>query len=105
MLHDYKPTMPEITSLCLAEHSHAHNHDQSNHTHNHELGHSHGHSSSKRQKRYRPTDFDMDKLRSTIKQFVRDWSEEVPHLYCQSYSMDDSQTYRAKRSEKAATSL
>jgi carnosine N-methyltransferase len=25
---------------------------------------------------YRPTDFDMDKLRSTIKQFVRDWSEE-----------------------------
>ncbi|KAF7335718.1 N2227-domain-containing protein [Mycena venus] len=28
-------------------------------------------------RRYKPTDFDMDKLRSTLKQFVRDWSVEV----------------------------
>ncbi|KAF7976919.1 hypothetical protein HWV62_5320 [Athelia sp. TMB] len=34
-------------------------------------------SSSSRPKRYKPTEFDMDKLRSTIKQFVRDWSAEV----------------------------
>ncbi|KAJ3515949.1 hypothetical protein NLJ89_g1445 [Agrocybe chaxingu] len=26
--------------------------------------------------RFRPAEFDMDKLRSTLKQFVRDWSEE-----------------------------
>ncbi|KAF8551840.1 N2227-domain-containing protein [Imleria badia] len=30
----------------------------------------------KGQARYKPTDFDMDKLRSTLKQFVRDWSED-----------------------------
>jgi hypothetical protein len=27
-------------------------------------------------------DFDMDKVRSTLKQLVRDWSEEVRHLIC-----------------------
>ncbi|KAJ7433308.1 hypothetical protein B0H11DRAFT_1939638 [Mycena galericulata] len=34
--------------------------------------HGHGHANA----RYKPTDFDMDKLGSTLKQFVRDWSEE-----------------------------
>lgn len=33
--------------------------------------------STRFRRRYRPTDFDIDKLRSTIKQFVRDWSHEV----------------------------
>ena len=33
----------------------------------------HGHGQAK----YKATDFDMDKLRSTLKQFVRDWSEDV----------------------------
>ena len=52
------------------------------HTHSHEHPHEHSHDhtspvSSKSKHNYRPTDFDMDKLRSTIKQFVRDWSEEV----------------------------
>ncbi|EIN14663.1 N2227-domain-containing protein [Punctularia strigosozonata HHB-11173 SS5] len=46
----------------------------------HEPGHSHSHSHShgtrSRRPRYRPTEFDMDKLRSTIKQFVRDWTTE-----------------------------
>ncbi|KAG5341441.1 hypothetical protein C0989_010381 [Termitomyces sp. Mn162] len=37
--------------------------------------HEHGHSHDRHQK-YRPTDFDMDKLRSTLKQFARDWSEQ-----------------------------
>ncbi|KAJ7272424.1 N2227-domain-containing protein [Mycena rebaudengoi] len=51
-------------------------------SHAHEHGHSHGHSHSHshdapgKKRRYRPTDFDMDKLRSTLKQFVRDWSVE-----------------------------
>ncbi|KAG6830182.1 hypothetical protein H0H87_008958 [Tephrocybe sp. NHM501043] len=50
------------------------------HSHSHETGHSgHGHSHGSHgdtHHRYRPTDFDMDKLRSTLKQFVRDWSEQ-----------------------------
>ena len=29
------------------------------------------------QAQYEPTDFDLDKLKSTLKQFVRDWSEDV----------------------------
>ncbi|KAL4061973.1 N2227-like protein-domain-containing protein [Scleroderma yunnanense] len=32
--------------------------------------------SDPRKQRYSPTEFDMDKLRSTIKLFVRDWSED-----------------------------
>lgn len=57
--------------------------DEGSHTHTHshdgmktvdprrQHGHEHG------QAKYKPTDFDMDKLRSTLKQFVRDWSEDV----------------------------
>ena len=45
-------------------------------THNHDR-HSHHHGDPNvRRKGLRPTDFDMDKLRSTLKQFVRDWAEE-----------------------------
>ncbi|TFK28276.1 N2227-domain-containing protein [Coprinopsis marcescibilis] len=47
--------------------------------HAHEHAHSHGshsHAAPGRKRKFRPTDFDMDKLRSTLKQFVRDWSEE-----------------------------
>ncbi|KAF7308312.1 N2227 domain-containing protein [Mycena chlorophos] len=47
------------------DHAHSHSHDHGGHSHSH----SHG-------KRYKPTDFDMDKLRSTLKQLVRDWSAE-----------------------------
>ncbi|KAA1475264.1 N2227-domain-containing protein [Dentipellis sp. KUC8613] len=59
-------------------HSHTHQHDHEHgHSHSHEHGsHDHGHSHSAPNKPYRPSDFDMDKLRSTLKQFVRDWSEE-----------------------------
>ncbi|ETW77530.1 hypothetical protein HETIRDRAFT_327542, partial [Heterobasidion irregulare TC 32-1] len=52
------------------------------HSHSHEHSHdlqirSHGPSGKlSSHKRYRPTDFDMDKVRSTLKQFVRDWSQE-----------------------------
>ncbi|TFK32167.1 N2227-like protein-domain-containing protein [Crucibulum laeve] len=72
------------------EQGYSHSHDQSggpSHSHSHSHGQSHHHSHShsqprgfhdgpSRRKKYRPTDFDMDKLRSTLKQFVRDWSEE-----------------------------
>lgn len=47
------------------------------HSHSHDHSHSHSHSHSAPQKhKYRPTEADMDKLRSTLKQFVRDWSVE-----------------------------
>ncbi|KAF8179881.1 N2227-domain-containing protein [Pholiota molesta] len=50
---------------------------KSSHSHSHSHSHgSHGHGSSKRDRKNRPTEFDMDKLRSTMKQLVRDWSEE-----------------------------
>ncbi|KAF8263276.1 N2227-like protein-domain-containing protein [Lactarius quietus] len=58
-----------------------HTHPHSDHT-RHDRSHSHGphtHSSTDlandRRKR-RPMEFDMDKVRSTLKQLVRDWSEE-----------------------------
>ncbi|KAH9947863.1 N2227-domain-containing protein [Amylocystis lapponica] len=66
-------------------HSHdSHSHSHSHATHSHSHAHPHSHSpdaqpvSSRRPSRklYRPTDFEMDKLRSTLKQFVRDWSRE-----------------------------
>jgi len=50
------------------------------HSHSHSIGHSHSHGGSStrshRTRTYKPSDSDMDKLRSTLKQFVRDWSEE-----------------------------
>lgn len=54
-------------------HSHAHG------THPHEDSHSHsvGRSGSGPGANERVSDSDMDKLRSTLKQFVRDWSAEV----------------------------
>ncbi|KII91865.1 hypothetical protein PLICRDRAFT_682358 [Plicaturopsis crispa FD-325 SS-3] len=63
--------------------SHSHDHISSGHSHSHTTSHSHSHShshgessASSKGRRYRPTDFDMDKVRSTLKQFVRDWSRE-----------------------------
>ncbi|KAK7460430.1 hypothetical protein VKT23_009149 [Stygiomarasmius scandens] len=61
-------------------HSHSHSHSDQHGGHSHSHGPSHPHEShsqpGRKQKRYKPTDFDMDKLRSTLKQLVRDWSEE-----------------------------
>ncbi|KZP20355.1 N2227-domain-containing protein [Athelia psychrophila] len=66
---------PEILAVPHSHsdlsHSHGHSHD-----HSHELGHANPPAFSGKPKRYKPTEFDMDKLRSTIKQFVRDWSGE-----------------------------
>ncbi|KAJ7651014.1 N2227-domain-containing protein [Roridomyces roridus] len=52
--------------------SHSHAHASPGDTHSHTHDHTHG----KPRRRYKPTDFDMEKLRSTLKQFVRDWSVE-----------------------------
>ncbi|KAG8991336.1 hypothetical protein FRB90_001390 [Tulasnella sp. 427] len=50
------------------------------HSHSHGQHDSHGHGRNRRgkgkKKEDKPTDFDMDKVRSSLKQFVRDWSEE-----------------------------
>ncbi|KAH7929022.1 N2227-domain-containing protein [Leucogyrophana mollusca] len=70
--------------FCLSGRSHSHSHSHSHHGPGHSHDHNGGHeayivdptSTKKRHGKYRPTDFDMDKLRSTLKQFVRDWSEE-----------------------------
>lgn len=66
-------------------HGHSHSHDEPSHGHSHShehAAHSHGgeESSSKAKskiEKVKPTDFDMDKMRSTLKQFVRDWSAMV----------------------------
>ncbi|KAI0062566.1 N2227-domain-containing protein [Artomyces pyxidatus] len=62
-------------------HSHAHNEPSHSHSHSHPHSHSHGahphpHPHEQKRGKYKPTDFDMDKVRSTLKQFVRDWSEK-----------------------------
>jgi carnosine N-methyltransferase len=63
---------------------HPHPHPRG-HSHKHTHSHTHGpHSNSNpsaaqenTRRRHRPREFDMDKVRSTLKQLVRDWSEEV----------------------------
>ncbi|KAJ7028313.1 N2227-domain-containing protein [Mycena alexandri] len=56
---------------------HSHERVSSGHSHSHGHSHTHSHHGAPRtRRRYKPTDFDMDKLRSTLKQFVRDWSVE-----------------------------
>ncbi|KAI0634305.1 N2227-domain-containing protein [Trametes polyzona] len=60
-------------------HSHTHDHGHGSHTHSHDTPHGGPMSKSTgrdRKRRYKPTEHDMDKLRSTLKQLVRDWSVE-----------------------------
>ncbi len=79
----------ERSSAC-APHSHPHPHPNP-HGHEHSRSHSHGShiipstGQENTRRRKRPTEFDMDKVRSTLKQLVRDWSEEVrliPFVVC-----------------------
>lgn len=58
-LHDYAASQVQSYPYGGVQPTHQHSH----------AGPSHSHDT-------RPTDFDMDKLRSTLKQFVRDWSDE-----------------------------
>ena len=76
-----RPGDGERSSAC-APHSHPHPHPNPR-GHEHARSHSHGSRISpstaqeNTRRRKRPTDFDIDKVRSTLKQLVRDWSEEV----------------------------
>ncbi|KAF8607126.1 N2227-domain-containing protein [Ceratobasidium sp. AG-I] len=63
------------------KHEHEHSHEASPepaHAHGGHGGHGHGHGRQPRRPSTRSsrTDFDMDKVRSTLKQFVRDWGVE-----------------------------
>lgn len=61
----------------LYSHSHEHEHGGDGHSHSHSHdqrgGHTYGHSSPD----HGASEGDMDKVKSTLKQLVRDWSEEV----------------------------
>ena len=65
----------DIEPETLHSHSHEHEHGGDGHSHSHERGgrHTHSHGSSN----HGINEGDMDKVRSTLKQLVRDWSEEV----------------------------
>jgi carnosine N-methyltransferase len=78
-------------SLDMAGHTHSHSHNHSQHSHAHDMVQTQdGPAPAKKRRRHKPTDFDMDKLRSTIKQFVRDWSEEVQTLLSFALSVADT---------------
>ncbi|KAG1719874.1 N2227-domain-containing protein [Suillus lakei] len=68
-LHDHSHGDVHAHSHSHLHHRHSHLHDNTNATPDLRIV-------SKQQRKYKPTDFDMDKLRSTLKQFVRDWSQE-----------------------------
>ncbi|GJJ14703.1 hypothetical protein Clacol_008970 [Clathrus columnatus] len=68
------PLLLETHSHAPGGHSHTHGHGTSR---THEHSHDHGlQPSSSRFSKPHPSETDMDKLRSTIKQLVRDWAEE-----------------------------
>ncbi|KAJ7783980.1 N2227-domain-containing protein [Mycena maculata] len=74
--HDLRSAAESGSSMDIPP-RHSHDHVSPGHTHAHGHGHAHSHDGALRnQRRYKPTDFDMDKLRSTLKQFVRDRSSE-----------------------------
>lgn len=80
-------------------HDHSHNHS---HGHPHGLAHLHPHGDS--QRRTTPVSAtDMEKIRSTLKQLVRDWSEDVS---CPIFRlMSRLKFHREKQSVMPATSL
>ncbi|KAF8922369.1 N2227-domain-containing protein [Mucidula mucida] len=98
------------------DHSHSHAHTHPEHSHSHDAAHAHSHShdgpshghgfhSPPPGQKYKPTEFDMDKLRSTLKQFVRDWSEEgLPERESCYTPMKDAllEHFKAKSGEEKA---
>jgi hypothetical protein len=77
----------------------SHTHSDSRRRHQH-VGHTGSTNNNK------TTEFDMDKLRGTLKQFVRDWSEEVvvPSLYSAPSWLNPILICRVKMSVKPVTS-
>lgn len=77
--HDTESEEPKNNVRNVQDAPQEHVHDQSGHSHSHSgpsAAHSHSHESHARVSKEQPTEFDMDKLRSTLKQFVREWSIE-----------------------------
>lgn len=70
--------------LHSIDHDHTHDHGHNN-DHSHPHDRSHHQPSARITKQNRASDADMDKLRSTLKQFVRDWSAEVIQLPLHGY--------------------
>ncbi|KAG8975335.1 hypothetical protein FRC05_005894 [Tulasnella sp. 425] len=79
--HDHEPHGSHQHSHGHGPHSSHGSHSHSgrgghSHAHGAHDDHGHSHEGRSKKKKEKPTDFDMDKLRSTMKQFVRDWSEQ-----------------------------
>ncbi|KAL1757419.1 N2227-like protein-domain-containing protein [Schizophyllum commune] len=70
---EQEPSGSSLEDRHTHDHSHTHSHDHGTHSHSHSAPAS---APGRKRRRYKPTEFDMDKLRSTLKQLVRDWSEE-----------------------------
>lgn len=60
-----------------SSHLHSHEHGRDGHPDSHSRGHGGGHTHSRDSSDHGTNEGDMDKVRSTLKQLVRDWSEEV----------------------------
>ena len=83
--HSHPPGLPH-------EHAHEHSHGPPLHP---PVGQEHS------RRRRRPTDFDMDKVRSTLKQLVRDWSEEVSTTSsCDKYSSKNTNLPKSRERKK-----
>lgn len=67
----------DIEPELLRSHSHSHEHGGDGHLHSHPHGRGGGHTHSHGSSDHGTNEGDMDKVRSTLKQLVRDWSEEV----------------------------
>lgn len=79
-LHETKKRfVPNNYALAGDVHSHSHSdhHHRQSHLYDHGNAMSDPRTIRKHRGKYKPTDSDIDKLRSTLKQFVRDWSKEV----------------------------
>ncbi|KAF4576216.1 hypothetical protein EYR40_000455 [Pleurotus pulmonarius] len=92
--HNIDSTSPEEEPPSGVVESQQYDGPSEQHGHSHDHEHSHGHGShshshggpSSRSGNTASSDFDMDKLRSTIKQFVRDWSAEGKEEREQAYA-------------------
>ena len=94
------------------DHAHDHSHSGGGHSHDHSHSQSHSHRlsdipTSAARGSKRTSESDMDKIRSTLKQFVRDWSAEVrlPPLSSLRTSESSSSLHRGKSSEMRAINL
>ena len=70
----FQEDIHENSTNIAHDHSHGRSHSHTRNSHSHDHSHTRINSSPKR---YQPSELDMDKLRSTLKQLVRDWGEEV----------------------------